>query len=181
MQWLMFLLDETDGRIIFLTTKILVQMLVVHGPAYVKRFAELHGGFTILRQRLKTWWNMPAVWTLCLALMFGVNPNTINFEDDFNHFALADIFSRRTPNVMYPETLSVLTGMLEHGLRAILQDGYSMASSSDSQTGSTSIPVDGNNSHSNLGRDRSMSLNADKDSRGNNMPHWFCCTFANIF
>jgi hypothetical protein len=162
----MFLLDETDGRIVFLTTKILVHMLIAHGPAYVKRFAELHGGFIVLRLRLKTWWNMPAVWTLCFALMFGVNPNTINFEDDFNHFALAEIFSRQPVIVVYPETFSVLTGMLEHGLRAIVQDGYSAASPADSQNGSSSTTRHGNGTQSSLGKDRSMSLNTDNDSRG---------------
>jgi hypothetical protein len=162
----MFLLDETDGRIVFLTTKILVHMLIVHGPAYVKRFSELHGGFTVLRHRLKTCWNMPAIWTLCFALMFGVNPNTINFEDDFNHFALADIFSRQSVNIVYPETFSILTGMLENGLRAIVQDGYSAASPADGQNGSSSNPSNGNGPYPSLARERSMSLIADKDSRG---------------
>jgi hypothetical protein len=166
-QWLMFLLDETDPRIVFFTTKILVHMLVAHGAAYVKRFSEVHRGFTILRYRLKTWWNMPAIWTLCFALLFGVSPTTINFEEDFNHFTLADIFSRKAVKVIYPEAFSIVTAMLEHGLRAIVQDGYSSSTHADTKNGSSSSAEhNSTEEHTAIAKDRSMSLNVDSNSRG---------------
>ncbi|KAF2431524.1 beach-domain-containing protein [Tothia fuscella] len=165
-KWLMFLLDETDPRILFYTTKILVHMLITHGPIYVKRFSEVHHGFTVLRYRLKTWWYMPAIWTLGFALLFGISPATISFEEDFNLFALADIFSRKTVKVTYPEAFSVLTGMLEHGLRAIVQEGYASSSQPENSNGSRSSQRSGSNGeHATMAKERSLSLHVDTNSR----------------
>jgi hypothetical protein len=166
----MFLLDELDSRIIFLSTKLLSHLLIVQGPQYTKRFGEKHGGFTVLRQKLKPWWNTPAIWTICFSLMFGIDPSTINFDEDFNHFALADIFSRRPVHVIYPEVFPVLTGMLEHGLRAIVQDGYTASSTNDDENGYLMKPNTGNDSRPTITRERSMSLNVDRYSRGKSNP-----------
>ncbi|QDS69334.1 hypothetical protein FKW77_003516 [Venturia effusa] len=161
-KWMMFLLDETDARIVFMSVKLLAHLLVIHGPHYVRRFGEKNGGFVTLAQKLKSWWNTPAIWTICFALLFGVDPVTIDFEADFNHFTLADIFSRKSFQVMYPETFPILTGMLEHGLRAIVQDGYSADPDAES------IPKSSNGTgvERSMGRERSMSLTADTYSRG---------------
>jgi hypothetical protein len=166
----MFLLDETDPRIVFMSAKLLAHLLVIHGPQYVKRFGEKNGGFVTLAQKFRAWWNTPAIWTICFALLFGVDPVTIDFEEDFNHFTLADIFSRKSFQVMYPETFPVLTGMLEHGLRAIVQDGYS----ADPDAESTSKPSNGAGAGRSMGRERSMSLAADRYSRGkSSFPMYF--------
>lgn len=158
----MFLLDETDPRIVFMSAKLLAHLLIIHGPQYVRRFGEKNGGFITLAQKLKSWWNTPAIWTICFALLFGVDPVTIDFEGDFNHFTLADIFSRKSFQVMYPETFPILTGMLEHGLRAIVQDGYS----ADPAAESTPKSSNGTGAERAMGRERSMSLTADRYSRG---------------
>lgn len=158
----MFLLDETDPRIVFMSTKLLAHLLSVHGPQYVRRFGEKNGGFVTLAQKLKPWWNTPAIWTICFALLFGVDPVIIDFEEDFNHFTLADIFSRKSIQVMYPETFPILTGMLEHGLRAIVQDGYS----ADPKAELTPESSNGTGAERSMGRERSMSLTADRYSRG---------------
>lgn len=158
----MFLLDETDSRIVFMSAKLLAHLLIIHGPQYVRRFAEKNGGFVTLAQKLKSWWNTPAIWTICFALLFGVDPITINFEEDFNHFTLADVFSRKSFQVMYPETFPILTAMLEHGLRAIVQDGYS----ADPDAELTSKSSNGTGAERPMGRERSMSLTADRYSRG---------------
>ncbi|TLD38946.1 beach-domain-containing protein [Venturia nashicola] len=161
-KWLMFLLDETDPRIIFMSAKLLAHLLIIHGPHYVRRFGEKNGGFVTLAQKLKMWWNTPAIWTICFALLFGVDPVTIDFEEDFNHFTLADIFSRKSFQVMYPETFPVLTGMLEHGLRAIVQDGHSADPDAELAPNSSN----GTGAERSMGRERSMSLTADRYSRG---------------
>jgi beige protein homolog 1 len=119
---LLFLLDEPDPRVAFLTMKILARLLVVHGPPYVKKFADKSGGFIVLKQRLKPWWNIPSIWIICFALLFGHDVSTIDFEGEFNHFNLADLFSQKPVHVVYPEVFSIITSMLEHGLRSIVQD-----------------------------------------------------------
>lgn len=163
----MFLLDETDPRIVFMSVKLLAHLLVIHGPQYIKRFGDKNGGFVTLAQKLRSWWNTPAIWTICFALLFGVDPVTIDFEEDFNHFTLADIFSRKSFQVIYPETFPVLAAMLEHGLRAIVQDGYS----ANPETDTPSKPTTGNSTQRSMGRERSMSLTADIYSRGKgNLP-----------
>jgi hypothetical protein len=158
----MFLLDETDPRIVFMSTKLLTHLLVIHGPQYVKRFGEKNGGFVTLAQKLRAWWNTPAIWTICFALLFGVDPITIDFEEDFNHFTLSDIFSKKPFQVVYPETFPVLTGMLEHGLRAIVEDGYFAAPDAES----TYKQSNGSGAQRPMGRERSMSLVTDRYSRG---------------
>lgn len=122
-KWLLFLLDESDPRVVFLASKILVRLLVSHGPPYVKKFAEKSGGFTILKQRLKVWWNMPSIWVICFALLFGHDVSTIDFDGEFNHFNLADLFGQKPVYVVYPEAFTLIIAMLEHGLRSIVQTG----------------------------------------------------------
>jgi beige protein homolog 1 len=87
---------------------------------------------------------------------------TIDFEEDFNHFTLTDIFSQKPLQVVYPETFPVLTGMLEHGLRAIVEDSYSVGPDAEP----TSKPSNSTGGGRSMGRERSMSLTADRYSRG---------------
>ena len=102
--------------------KILARLLVVHGPPYVKKFAERSGGFIVLKQRLKSWWNIPSIWIICFVLLFGHDVATVDFEGEFNHFNLADLFSQKPVYMVYPEVFPIITAMLEYGLRAIVQD-----------------------------------------------------------
>lgn len=102
--------------------KILARLLVIHGPTYIKKFAEKSGGFIILKQRLKSWWNLPSIWIICFALLFGNDVAMIDFDGEFNHFNLADLFSQKPVSVVYPEVFPIIAAMLEHGLRAIVQD-----------------------------------------------------------
>lgn len=121
-KWLLFLLDESDPRVVLLASKILARLLITHGSTYVKKFADKSGGFSILKQRLKVWWNMPSIWIVCFALLFGHDISTIDFDGEFNHFNLADLFGQRPVYVVYPEAFTIVTAMLEHGLRSLVQD-----------------------------------------------------------
>lgn len=106
-----------------LATKVLARLLIVHGPNYVKDFSIRTGGFVIMKQRLKTWWSVPALWTTLLAILFGVDIAKIDYSEDFNQFALAEIFHSTSGRMVYPDVLPVLTAMLENGLRSIVRDG----------------------------------------------------------
>jgi hypothetical protein len=170
-RWLQFQLDErTDERVIVLTTKLLFRVLVIQGPEYTARYAEKHSGFTILKHKLKLWWNTPALWTLCFALMFRIDPATINLEQDFNIFTLSDIFSRNKLQVANPEAMTVISGMLEYGLHEIIRTGYSAKQQED---GMLAPQPAKNDSRPSVARERSMSLNVDRYSRGKLRPP--CC------
>ena len=125
--------------------KILSRLLIVHGPSYVKKFADKSGGFIILKQRLKSWWNIPSIWIICFALLFGHDVATIDFDVEFNHFNLADLFSQKPVYAMYPEVFPIITAMLEHGLRSIVQD-RGQEKSTDSHGSSPSLKPQRNGS-----------------------------------
>ncbi|KAF2398110.1 beach-domain-containing protein [Trichodelitschia bisporula] len=157
-KWILYLLDEHDPRVVFLATKLLARLLIAHGPHYVKKFSEKSGGFVIMKQRLKSWWNMPALWTICFAILFGQDVGHINFDEDFNHFTLAEIFSRKSVQVVYPEAFQVITSMLEYGLRAIVDNN---------EPPENGTYLDPNQVEGRTGgvRERSMSLHTDRDTR----------------
>jgi len=139
--------------------KILARLLVVHGPTYIKKFAEKSGGFTILKQRLKSWWNLPSIWIICFALLFGHDISTINFNAEFNHFNLADLFSQKPVYVVYPEVFPIITAMLENGLRAIVQDrGH--VKSTDSHGSSPALKPQRNGSPMKLDREGGKTRNS---------------------
>jgi len=115
-------LDESDPKVVFLAAKTLTRLLISHGPAYVKKFIDKSGGFVILKQTLKVWWNMPPMWIVCFALLFGHDVATIDFDGEFNHFNLADLFGQKPVTIANPEAFSIITAMLEHGLRSIVQE-----------------------------------------------------------
>ncbi|KAF1953424.1 beach-domain-containing protein [Byssothecium circinans] len=155
-KWLLHLLAEQDHRVVVLAAKILARLLVANGPHYVRKFAEKTGGFVLLKNRLRHWWNTPGVWTICFAILFDRDVATIDFERDFDVHNLVDIFVIQSPHsklrIMYPEVFTVISAMLDTGLRAIVRDRAStenLAPKSASDDGSVT-----------RGRRRTMSLNA---------------------
>jgi hypothetical protein len=125
-QWLLYLLAETDQRVVVLAAKILARLLVGNGPHFVKKFSEKSHGFVVLKNRLRHWWNTPGIWTICFAILFDLDVAAIDFERDFDVFNLVDIFITHSPHtrlrIVYPEIFSVITAMLDTGLRAIVRD-----------------------------------------------------------
>lgn len=98
-------------------------MLVVHGSSYVKKFAERTGGFVVLRYRLKRWWNIPTIWPICFAILFGHDVVKIDFERPFDLFSLLEIFLvDGRVKILYPEVLPVITAMLQNGLKTVVKD-----------------------------------------------------------
>ncbi|KAF2203647.1 beach-domain-containing protein [Delitschia confertaspora ATCC 74209] len=122
-KWLLYLLAEPDQRAVVLGARILARLLVVNGPHYVKKFSEKSGGFLIMKNRLRYWWNTPGIWTICFAILFGRDIATIDFERDFDVFNLIDVFiSHSKLRIVYPDVFPVIAAMLDIGLRAIVRD-----------------------------------------------------------
>ncbi|KAL5115326.1 beige protein-like 1 [Pleosporales sp. CAS-2024a] len=159
-KWLLYLLAEPDQRVVILGATILARVLVVNGPSYVKKFADKTGGFILMKNRLRNWWNTPAIWTICFAILFDRDVATIDFERDFDVFNLVDVFVMHSPQprlrICYPEVFSVVAAMLDTGLRAIVRDreircAETEPESSKQENGEAPVT---------RGRRRTMSLNA---------------------
>lgn len=161
-KWLLYLLAETDQRVVVLGAKILARLLVTNGPPYVKKFADKTGGFTVLKNRLRHWWNTPGVWTICFAILFDRDVATIDFERDFDVFNLVDIFMTHSPQsklrIAYPEIFPVITAMLDTGLRTIVRDRESANAERPREENGENTPS--------RGRRRTMSLNAKQPTVG---------------
>ena len=120
-KWLLYLLSETSPEVVVLSTRILARLLVVHGTAYVAKFKDKSGGFTIMRHRLKRWWHIPAIWPACFSILFGVDVGILDLERSFDLFGLLDLFvTQRDLKLVYPEMLDVMMGMLQSGLKTIV-------------------------------------------------------------
>lgn len=157
-KWLLYLLAEPDQRVVVLGAKILARLLVLNGPHFVKKFADKTGGFTLMKNRLRHWWNTPGIWTICFAILFDRDVASIDFERDFDVFNLVDIFIMHSPQsklrLCYPEIFQVISAMLDTGLRTIVKD-RDLAKTENN----TAKEVSGDSALY-RGRRRTMSLNA---------------------
>lgn len=116
-KWLLYLLAEDDPEVVVHGCKILARLLVIHGTNYTSKFAGKSGGFTIMSNRLKRFWDLPTIWPICFCILFGYDVAEINFDKNFDFFNLLETFGKR--KVVYPESLSVITAMLQHGLKDV--------------------------------------------------------------
>jgi beige protein homolog 1 len=119
-KWLLYLLSETSPEVVILSAKILARLLVVHGSSYVKKFKQKTGGFIIMRHRLKRWWHLPALWPICFAVLFDVDIGVLDLDRAFDLFGLLDLFGRKSFKIANPEMLEVVMGMLQSGLKTIV-------------------------------------------------------------
>jgi hypothetical protein len=160
-QWLLHLLTENDPEVVVQGTKILARLLVTHGSGYASKFSSKTGGFTIMRHRLKRWGDIPTLWPILFCILFARDVADIDFEQSFELFSLLETFSNC--KVVYPGVLSVITAMLQHGLKDVLrhQDDpnspLSDKGSEHSQGPTLMAPV--------TSRHRSMSLTKELESR----------------
>ena len=150
-----------------LATKILCRLLVVNGSSYTKKFAEKTGGFVIMKYRLKRWWDIPTMWPLIFAVLFGKDVAAIDLGRTFDMFGLLDIFvAGGDARIVYPEVLPVITAMLQNGLRAVTRDQEDPDSPMvKKSSGNTLSPNNALNRPVHLRR-RSMSLNTELTSLG---------------
>lgn len=165
-KWLLHLLTEDDPEVIVHGTKILARLLVVHGSAYVSKFAgSKTGGFAIMRYRLKRWWDIPTLWPICFSILFGYDVAEIDFERSFELFSLLENFNNS--KVVYPNVLPVITSMLQHGLKDVLihQDDPDSPLSPLAEKGNGNASKSGLSVPTSANRRRSMSLTKELESR----------------
>lgn len=72
-----------------------------------------------MASRLKKFWDVPTLWPICLSILFGYDVSEIDFGRDLDFFSLVDIFGKR--KVAYPDSLQILTSMLQHGFKEVLR------------------------------------------------------------
>ena len=123
MQWLLFLLADDEPKIVVLASKILARLLIINGASYVQKFVNKTSGVIIMQNRVKRWWDIPAMWLICLAILFGQDLASIDMERPFDLYNLIEIFVvKGQARVVYPEILPAITAMLQAGLRAVTRD-----------------------------------------------------------
>lgn len=109
---------EDEPEVVVLATKIMSRLIIVHGPAYSRKFADKSGGYSIMQALLKRWWNVPAVWPICFATLFGMDPSLLDLEKPFDRSDLLKLFlSNGDPEIMIPEMLTVITELMQGGLK----------------------------------------------------------------
>jgi hypothetical protein len=113
------LLADDDSETVIHGCKILARLLVVHGSAYTAKFAGKSGGFTIMANRLKRFWDLPQLWTICFCILFGQDVADINLDSRADFHTLAERFDKR--KVVYSESLVIITSMLQHGLKDVMK------------------------------------------------------------
>jgi len=115
-------MGEKDSEVVVLATKILARLVVTHGVQYSKKFADKTGGYTVMRHRLKNWWNDQTLWATCLALLLGVDVALLDLEQDFDFSELLrTLISKNETKISFPEIIPVITDMLRAGVETSLQ------------------------------------------------------------
>ncbi|KAI5303732.1 hypothetical protein KEM56_007246, partial [Ascosphaera pollenicola] len=125
-KWLLYLVSEDDPEVVTLAAKMLARLLVLQGSSYVKKFAEKNGGFVILRERLRRWWHLPALWIICFSMLMGRDVGAlmqrIPVTTRSQVPSLEDLFIGKDGyekvQIIYPEILSTIMAMLSSGLKA---------------------------------------------------------------
>ncbi|KHO01341.1 beige/BEACH domain protein [Metarhizium album ARSEF 1941] len=127
-KWLLYLLADDDAEVVIQGCRILARLLVSHGSSYTSKFAGKSGGFVIMASKLKRFWANAKLWPICFSILFGCDVANISLEDGIDPPSLLALFSKR--KVVYPESLIIITSMLQHGLRDVMK----RLDESDSQT-----------------------------------------------
>ncbi|EAW12708.1 Beige/BEACH domain protein [Aspergillus clavatus NRRL 1] len=145
-KWLLYLISEDEPEIVVLATKILARLIVSHGDVYNRKFADKTGGYVIMRHRLRKWWNIPAIWSICFNVLFGLDVGKTELEKPFDRSSLLEsLSSKGEPQIIFPEMLPVLMEMMQAGLqRTVSADRIQLAateSSGDSQVQSDKPPT----------------------------------------
>ena len=114
---------EDDPEVVIIATKILAKLLVVHGSSYVRKFADMSGGFVIMRHRLKRWWHVRALWPICFGILFGQDVGPVDIDRPFEGDSFLDLFAPvDTIKIEIPEMIPVIIGIFQSGLRSVLSN-----------------------------------------------------------
>ena len=117
-KWLLYLLADDEPSVVALAMKILARLLVVSGPSYMAKYIDKTGGAVLMENRLKRWWQIPAIWVSCFAILFGADVAKMDFSRPFDLFNLIELFVQDNQvAIVYAAVLPVLTGMLQSALK----------------------------------------------------------------
>lgn len=117
-----------------------------------------------MQYRLKHWWNIPTIWPICFAILFGKDIATIDLDRKFDLFSLLESFAAAgNARIVYPEILPVITAMLQNGLRAITRDQEDPDSPPSERRNAKTLSPEDRPTHV---RRRSMSLQTELTSLG---------------
>lgn len=109
-----------------MATKILARLIVVHGGSYSKKLADKTGGYVIMKNRLKRWWNVFSLWPICFSILFGLDVAEVDIDDLTDLSSLLDVLVyKKRLDVAFPEVLPVITEMLRNGLDDSMFDNAS--------------------------------------------------------
>ena len=141
---MLFLLADDEPEIVVLASHILARLMVINGTSYVQNFVAKTAGIAVMQHRLKRWWQVPAIWLICFAILFGKDETSIDKEGPLDLHNMLELFGDNgKARVVYPDMLPVITSMLQVGLRALTPDQTDSDSpfmEEDSDTGS--VPDD---------------------------------------
>ena len=74
-----------------------------------------------MRQRLKRWWHLRALWAICFAILFDKDIMSLDVEKGFDSTEFIELFGPLSElKVTCPEVFPVITGMLQSGLKSAL-------------------------------------------------------------
>ncbi|PFH62827.1 hypothetical protein XA68_11608 [Ophiocordyceps unilateralis] len=118
-KWLLYLLADDDAAVVLHGSMILSRLLVAHGSSYTSKFTGKSGGFTIMATRLKRFWDIPTLWTICFSILFGYDIAELDLDRDFDVDNLLGMFVKR--KVVHPESLVVITSLLQHGIKEVMR------------------------------------------------------------
>jgi len=158
--------------VVLLGAKIVARLLVVHGATYVSKFASKTGGFVIMKNRLKRWWNVAPLWPICFCVLFGKDVATVDVDRPLALFALLDAFANGgKAKVVYPEILPVIAAMLKAGVGTVVAD--LSGDENDSGKGKATLDVP------NPSRRRALSVNDQTRGASSTMAGYACAHVPN--
>ncbi|ODA76470.1 hypothetical protein RJ55_07740 [Drechmeria coniospora] len=116
-KWLLYLLDNDDATVVLHSCRILTRQLVANGGFYTSKFAVKAGGWAIMANRLKRFWDTPSLWPMCFSILFGYDVADVTLHRELS--TLVGLFSAR--KVAYPEASLIINTMLQHGMREVMK------------------------------------------------------------
>lgn len=72
-----------------------------------------------MANKLKRFWANPKLWPICFSILFGYDAANISMDQGIDKTSLLNLFSKR--KVAYPESLVIVTSMLQHGLKDVMK------------------------------------------------------------
>ncbi|PHH71830.1 hypothetical protein CDD82_6324 [Ophiocordyceps australis] len=118
-RWLLSLVSDQDATIAFHGCKIKSRLLSIQGSSFASRLSGKTGDSVVMANRLKRFWDIPALWVVCLSILFGRDMTDIDFTAGFDVATLLDLFGKR--KVANADFIIVITSMLQHGMKQIVQ------------------------------------------------------------